>query len=86
MFGPYWHEENRELKDALQKVSKVQQKSLEKWTKENPNWENDQKLQEEYMKLVKNCTDDLHENKREDKAIRKVCNQVYIGENINDIQ
>mgnify|MGYP003346158004 CR=1 FL=1 len=28
-------QENRELKEALQKVSKVQQKSLKKWTKEN---------------------------------------------------
>ena len=79
-------EENNILKEAFKKVSHVQQKNLDKWTKEHPNWRNNSDEQKEYMKLVKNCTDDLHENKREDKAIRKVCNQVYIGENINDIQ
>ena len=79
-------EENNILKEAFKKVSHVQQKNLDKWTKEHPNWRNNSDEQKEYMKLVKNCTDDLHENKREGKAIRKVCNQVYIGENINDIQ
>lgn len=73
-------EENKELKEALQKVSKVQQKSLKKWTDENPNWEKDPTLQKEYMKLVKNSTDDLKENKREDKVIKKLCNNSYLND------
>jgi hypothetical protein len=77
-------EENRELKEALQKVSKVQQKSLKKWTKENPNWEKDQKLQEEYMKLVKNCTDDIEQHKRSDKIVKRLCNNVSINDIVND--
>ena len=77
-------EENLKLKEALRKVSQVQQKSLDKWTGEHPNWQNNSDEQEEYMQLVKNCTDDLHENKREDKAIRKVCNQTYLGDVLND--
>jgi hypothetical protein len=77
-------EENRELKDALQKVSKVQQKNLVKWTKENPNWEKDQKLQEEYMKLVKNCTDDIEQHKRSDKIVKKLCNKISINDIVND--
>ena len=40
----------------------------------------DSDLQEEYMKLVKNCTDDLHEHKRDDKVIKKVCNKTYLGD------
>ena len=78
-------DENIKLKEALNKVSRVQQKNLDKWTEEHPNWKNNSDEQEEYMQLVKNCTDDLHENKREDKAIRKVCNQVYLGDLVNDI-
>jgi len=77
-------EENRELKDALQKVSKVQQKNLVKWTKENPNWEKNQKLQEEYMKLVKNCTDDIEQHKRSDKIVKKLCNKISINDIVND--
>jgi len=73
-------EENIILKDALKKVSQVQHKNLTKWTEEHPNWMEDSDLQEEYMKLVKNCTDDLQENKREDKVIKKVCNKTYLGD------
>ena len=47
---------------------------------ENPNWEKDTKLQKEYMKLVKNSTDDLKENKREEKVIKKLCNNSYLND------
>jgi hypothetical protein len=73
-------EENKELKEALLKVSKIQQQNLEKWTKEHPNWMDSLELQKEYMALVKNCTDDLRENKRAEKALKKVCNKIYLGE------
>ena len=75
--------ENKQLKEALKKVSLVQQKNLDKWTEEHPNWMDDPNLQSEYMKLIKNCTDDLH-SKREDKVIKKVCNKVYLGDVINE--
>ena len=70
----------KRLKEALQKVSKVQQQNIKKWTDKNPNWENDTKLQKEYMKLIKNSTDDLKENKREEKVIKKLCNNSYLNE------
>tara|TARA_Y100000591_G_C21582416_1_gene568992 strand:+ start:266 stop:706 length:441 start_codon:yes stop_codon:yes gene_type:complete len=73
-------EENKELKDALQKVSKVQQQNFKKWTIENANWEKDATLQKEYMKLVKNSTDNLKENKREEKVIKKLCNSSYLND------
>jgi hypothetical protein len=76
-------EENKELKDALLKVSKVQQQNLKQWTQQNPTWEKDIKLQEEYMVLVKNCTDDMTQNKRGDKAIKKVCSKIHLNEIIN---
>jgi len=72
--------DNKELKEALQKISKVQQQNLKKWTDEHPNWEKDPKLQKEYMKLVKNATDDLKENKREEKVIKKLCNNSYLND------
>jgi hypothetical protein len=76
--------ENTQLKEALKKVSQVQQKSLDKWTKEHPDWMENPEQQQEYMKLVKNCTDDLQENKREEKVIKRVCNKVYLGDTITD--
>lgn len=71
-------DENIRLKTALKKISQVQQKNLDKWTKEHPNWVEDPVLQQEYMALVKNCTDDLKEHKREDKVIKKLCNETYL--------
>ena len=44
-------------------------------SKEHPDWENNAKEQEEYIKLVKSCTDDI----KEDKIIKKLCNNVYIN-------
>ena len=76
-------DENIELKNALKRITRVQQQNLVKWTEENPKWMEDTTLQQEYMTLVKNCTDDLKENKREDKVIKKVCSKVYIGGDTN---
>jgi len=71
---------NSKLKDAIQRISYIQQKNLDKWTEEHPNWINDPVLQEEYMQLVKNCTDDLTDNINESKVIKKLCNTVYLEE------
>jgi len=68
---------NIKLKNALKQVTHMQQKSLEKWVDENPNWEDDPKLQEEYMKLVKNCTEDFRD--KENKIIKRLCNQTHVN-------
>ena len=75
--------ENRKLKKVLNQISQVQQKNLVKWTEEHPDWEDNPSLQEEYMILIKNCTDDLKENKRQERAIKNVCNKVYLSEVAN---
>ena len=65
----------------LKKIN-IQQKNLDKWTKENPEWMNNPDSQHEYLMLVKNCTDNLKENKREEKVIKNICNEVYLKDNI----
>ena len=72
-------EEKEKLKEALNKVSNIQRKNLDKWEKDHPNWENNIELQNEYIKLVKNCTEDLRENNNENKIIRKLCNEININ-------
>jgi len=71
------YDSNIRLKNALKTVTHMQQKSLEKWVTEHPNWESDQKLQEEYMKLVKNCTEDI--SNKESKVIKKLCSQTHVN-------
>ena len=77
---PYWEKdrENIKIKQALRKVSHAQQKGLKQWVNKHPNWENNPNEQEEYLLLINKCTSDLLEDKREDKIIKKLCNEVYI--------
>lgn len=70
-------ESNIKLKNALKQVSCMQQKSLEKWVSEHPNWEKSPKLQEEYMALVKNCTEDIDD--KDSKIIKRLCNQTHVN-------
>ena len=74
-------DENIKLKSALKKISQVQERNLTKWTEEHPNWKENHNLQQEYLILVKNCTDNLKENKREEKVIKKLCSNIYVGDN-----
>ena len=71
-------DENIKLKQALKKVTHVQQRNLEKWKTEHPNWENNSDEQQEYMILVRNCTDELVDQK-ENKVIKKLCSQVHLN-------
>lgn len=77
-----WERDNQniKLKEALNKVSLVQQKNLDKWTQENPNWDKNPVLQEEYLQLIKNCTDDFDHS----KTVKKLCNNYHIDNKIID--
>lgn len=71
-------DENIKLKQALKKVTHLQQRNLEKWVAEHPNWENNSDEQEEYMILVRNSTDELVDQK-ENKVIKKLCPQFHLN-------
>ena len=60
---------NEKVKDAINKVTRLQNKNINKWTEINPNWEDKSDLQDEYLKLIKKCTDDINQT----KVIKKLC-------------
>ena len=72
---PKWEkdEENEKLKKVIKNVAHTQQKNMTKWVEQHPNWENNSDLQDEYMKLVRSCTDDIKDN----KVIKKVCSKGF---------
>ena len=80
---PQWEkdEANIKLKQAISKVSDTQRKNLDLWVKKHPNWKENSVDQDEYMMLIKNCTDDLKENNKEEKVIKKLCNNIYLNNN-----
>lgn len=73
-------EDNTKLKEVIEKITDVQRKHLDTWTQEHPNWMDNPDEQAEYFKLVKNSTDCL--NKKQEKVIKKICNETYVNENI----
>ena len=70
-------DDNREkINEVLKKVSNKQFKTINKWIHENPNYNNDESLKDEYIQLVTKCTESLDENER--KLIKNICNNVYL--------
>ena len=72
--------EKRELKSAIKQVSSAQQRKIDMWIAAHPNWMNNSDEQDEYFKLIKNCTDDLNGNNHEHKIIKRVCNVVQVNQ------
>ena len=81
----YWEkdEENKKLKNAINEISYVQQKNLNIYTDKNPDWMDISDKQDEYMLMVRNCTETIKETYKEDKAIKKICNEIYLSEGKN---
>ena len=71
-------DDNKKIKNVINAVTHIQRKNLDKWIEDHPDWETNPKLQNEYLLLVKNCTEDLRENNNENKIIRKVCNEINL--------
>ena len=71
-------EDKQEVTNILKKIENKQIKSIKKWTDEHPNFLDDDKLQEEYMNLIRGCTTSIEACK--EKAIKKICENVYVTE------
>ena len=69
-------ENNDKIRDAFKKISHKQFRKIKQWIEENPTYQEDDKLQQKYIKLVTKCTESLNENER--KLIKNVCDNVYL--------
>ena len=76
-----WERDNNNLliNDAIKKVENKQLKNLQLWLDEHPNWENNNNEQEEYMKLIKNCTNTINDNGNNERIYKKLCNEFYLS-------
>ena len=64
------------ISNVLKKITNKQFKTIKKWVQENPNYNNNDILKDEYIQLVTKCTASLDENER--KLIKNICNNVYL--------
>ena len=68
--------EHEELNLALRKLSHKQIQSIKEWTDANPNYMNNDRLKDEYIRLITKCSTDINECR--EKIIKNVCDKVYI--------
>ena len=66
--------DNEKFKNAIKKVEYKQHKNIKVWMDAHPGWEQDSKLQEEYLDVMRSCTTDV----KEQKVIKKVCNTIKL--------
>ena len=65
-----------EINKLIKRVEKKQINKIEKWCHENPKFMESEKLQDEYMKIVKGCTSSIEDC--QEKVIKNVCDKIYI--------
>ena len=73
-----WTKDDKQehIDNLLKCVENKQMKNIKVWMDKHPNFMENEKLQEEYIKLVKNSTSSIKDCK--EKAIKKVCEKVYL--------
>ena len=76
-----WERDNNNLliNNAIKRVENKQLKNLQVWLDKHPNWENNNNEQEEYIKLIKNCTNTIHDNGNNERIYKKLCNEFYVS-------
>ena len=70
-------DKNREkITDALKKVENKQLKNLQIWIDKHPNYMNNNKEQEEFLKIINESSKSENENR--EKIIKNICSKVYL--------
>ena len=71
----------KNINDLLKKVENKQMKNIKIWMDNNPLFMENEKLQEEYIKLVRNSTSSINQCKG--RAIKNVCDKVFLDKLID---
>ena len=67
---------NKFIDNTIKKLETKQLKNIQLWIDNHPNYRNDDKQQEEFAKLIKECGKTL--NKDKEHIIKNLCNEVFI--------
>ena len=73
-------ENKSKINDAIKKIEAKQFKNIKSWVDEHPNYMNNEKEQDEFLKIVKETSNSIEENR--EKVIKNLCNIVHIEESI----
>jgi len=65
-----------QMNEFIKKVENKQVKNIDQWTDKYPKYMESEKLQEEYLNLIRGCTSSI--DKCKDKIVKKLCDNVYL--------
>jgi hypothetical protein len=71
-------EKKEKTKSAIKRVSNLQVRNINTYTKENPDYMQHDKKKDEYIQIVKTTTSNIED--KEDKIIKNICKKVFINE------
>ena len=71
--------ENEKIKESINKVAHEHRRAINTWTDANPTYMTEPHKQNEYIQLVKNATESLHENREESKVIKNICKETQLN-------
>ena len=71
-------EDNKQIKIILKRLNHKQLQSTELWTDANPDFMTEDSLQDEFVKLIGNCTTSFEG--KDDKIIRNICQHIYLSQ------
>ena len=70
------------IKTAIKEASCAQFKRVKEWMDENPDYENDEKKQQEFIQLIVKCGESI--DGIDSKIIKRLCNSSYLKDNLDD--
>jgi hypothetical protein len=81
-----WSEDinNIKTKTAINDISTLQFKNINKYTQKYPNWKDSDKHKDNYIAIVKNSTESIKEN--EDKVINMLVDSIHFQKHIDAIE
>lgn len=65
------------INDTIKKLETKQLKNIKLWIDNHPDYRNDEKLEEEFAKLISECGKTLNKDKQH--IIKNICNEVFIN-------
>jgi len=81
-----WSEDinNIKTKTAINDISTLQFKNINKYTQKYPNWKDSDKHKDNYIAIVKNSTEPIKEN--EDKVINMLVDSIHFQKHMDEIE
>ena len=79
--GDKWTEdiENQKTKKTINDISFIQTKNINQFIQKNPNWMQNEKLKEQYISIVKQTTQSIHN--KQDYVIKQIIQSIQLDKN-----